>query len=69
MLRDEAPHLAEEIVVFGRHAAEETVRCGFEDVELGAGESVTVLKEWQNHYLVKNGEGNLFNVPKSAVEK
>jgi hypothetical protein len=40
-----------------------------EDVALGAGESVTVLKEWQNHYLVKNGEGKLFNVPKSAVEK
>ncbi len=40
-----------------------------EDVELGAGEDVTVLKEWQEHYLVKNSEGKLFTVPKAAIER
>jgi hypothetical protein len=39
-----------------------------EDVRFAAGESVTILKEWQSHYLVKNGAGQLFNVPKELVE-
>jgi hypothetical protein len=41
---------------------------GVEDVSFAAGESVTILKEWQNAYLVKNGVGQLFNVPKDLVE-
>lgn len=40
-----------------------------EEVSFGAGESVTVLKEWDRFYLVKNGDGKLFNVPKDAVAK
>jgi hypothetical protein len=39
-----------------------------EDVSFAAGESVTILKEWQSAYLVKNGTGQLFNVPKDLVE-
>jgi hypothetical protein len=27
-----------------------------------------VLKQWENHYLVKNGKGQLFNVPKDQLE-
>jgi hypothetical protein len=39
-----------------------------EDVRFAAGDSVTILKEWQNAYLVKNAAGQLFNVPKDLVE-
>jgi hypothetical protein len=39
-----------------------------EEVELPAGEELTVLKEWENHYLVKNDDGKLFNVEKRLVE-
>lgn len=42
---------------------------GVEDVTLAAGESVTILKEWQQRYLVKNAAGQLFNVPKEIVER
>jgi hypothetical protein len=41
---------------------------GVEEVAFEAGEEVTVLKEWESHYLVKNGKGQLFNVPKDRVE-
>jgi hypothetical protein len=41
---------------------------GVEDVAFEAGEEVTVLKQWENHYLVKNGKGQLFNVPKDQLE-
>jgi hypothetical protein len=40
-----------------------------DDVELAAGEELAVLKEWENHYLVKNDDGKLFNVPKDQVEE
>jgi hypothetical protein len=38
-----------------------------EDVEFSAGDELTVLKEWEHHYLVKNDDGKLFNVPKDLV--
>jgi hypothetical protein len=41
---------------------------GVEEVAFEAGEEVTVLKEWESHYLVKKGKGQLFNVPKDRVE-
>lgn len=40
-----------------------------EEISLGAGDTVTVLKEWDRFYLVKNDDGKLFNVPKDAVAK
>ena len=40
-----------------------------EEVSFGAGDAVTVLKEWDRSYLVKNDDGKLFNVPKDAVAK
>ena len=40
-----------------------------EEVSFNAGDSVTVLKEWDQSFLVKNDEGKLFNVPKDAVAK
>jgi hypothetical protein len=40
-----------------------------EEVSFSAGDSVTVLKEWDTRFLVKNGDGKLFNVPKDAVAK
>jgi hypothetical protein len=42
---------------------------GVEDVAFAAGEPVTVLKEWDDRYLVKNAKGQLFNVPKEQVER
>jgi hypothetical protein len=40
-----------------------------EDVTFSAGDSITVLKEWDTSFLVKNGDGKLFNVPKDAVAR
>ena len=42
---------------------------GVEEVALRAGEAITILKEWQESYLVKNAAGKLFNVPKQIVER
>ena len=42
---------------------------GPEEVKLAAGEKVSVLKEWQDHYLIKNAAGQLFNVPKDQIER
>ena len=42
---------------------------GVEEVSFDAGDSVTILKEWQAAYLVKNAAGQLFNVPKDLVAK
>jgi len=39
-----------------------------EDLEFAAGTEVTVLKEWSDHYLIKDAAGRLFNVPKDSVE-
>jgi hypothetical protein len=40
-----------------------------EDVSFAPGDAVTLLKEWSQSFLVKNGDGKLFNVPKDAVAK
>jgi hypothetical protein len=37
------------------------------EVEFSEGSEVTVLKEWENHTLVKDAEGRVFNAPKDAV--
>jgi hypothetical protein len=42
---------------------------GVAEVSFEAGEEVTILKEWERHYLVKNAAGQLFNVPKELVER
>jgi hypothetical protein len=42
---------------------------GVEDVAFAAGDAVTILKEWQEAYLVKSAAGQLFNVPKDLVAK
>ena len=42
---------------------------GIEEVAFAAREPVTILKEWQQHYLIKNAAGKLFNVPKELVER
>ena len=42
---------------------------GVEEVSFGAGDSVTILKEWQNAFLVKSAAGQLFNVPKDLVAR
>ena len=36
-------------------------------VALAKGEEVTILAEWSEHYLIRNGAGQLFNAPKDAV--
>ena len=42
---------------------------GVEEVTFQAGDSVTILKEWQAAYLVKSATGQLFNVPKDLVAR
>jgi hypothetical protein len=42
---------------------------GVEEVAFSAGDTVTILKEWQNAYLVKSATGQLFNVPKDLVAR
>lgn len=39
-----------------------------EDVTFEPGTEVEVLQEWERHWLVKDDEGRLFNVPKDAIE-
>lgn len=39
-----------------------------EEVEFEAGAELTVLAEWESHYLVKDPDGKLFNVGKDLVE-
>ena len=40
-----------------------------EDIQFEAGQDLTVLKEWENAYLVKDEDGKLFNVKKDLVEE
>jgi hypothetical protein len=42
---------------------------GVEEVAFEAGEEVTLLKEWETRYLIKNAKGQLFNVTKEQVER
>ena len=37
------------------------------EVAFEAGTEVTLLQEWEQHCLVKDDDGRLFNVPKDAV--
>jgi hypothetical protein len=39
-----------------------------EEVSFAEGDEVTVLKEWDDRFLCKNGDGRLFNVPKELVD-
>ena len=39
-----------------------------EEVSFAAGEEVTILQEWADHYLCKNDAGQVFNIPKDRVE-
>ena len=37
-------------------------------VSLPAGEQVTIIREFQHHYLVKTGDGRIYNVKKEFVD-
>jgi hypothetical protein len=37
-------------------------------VDFEAGAQLEVLKEWREHYLCKDDEGRVFNVPKQALD-
>ncbi len=39
-----------------------------EEKTFDAGESVEIMETWDDHYLVKDDDGHLFNVQKSLVE-
>ena len=39
-----------------------------EEKTFAAGESVEIMETWDDHYLVKDDDGHLFNVQKSFVE-
>ena len=38
------------------------------EIKLASGDTVTIVKEWSNHYLIKTGEGKLFNISKEYVD-
>ncbi len=38
------------------------------EVELAAGDELTVLQEWENSWLAKASDGKLFNVKKDVAE-
>jgi len=38
-----------------------------ETVEFSEGDKVTILKEWNDHYLCKSDGGQIFNVPKAYL--
>jgi hypothetical protein len=42
---------------------------GVEAIAFEAGAEVTILEEWERHYLCKSQAGQLFNVPKEYVER
>jgi hypothetical protein len=37
-------------------------------VALAAGEQVSIIREFEHHYLVKTGDGKVFNVKKEFVD-
>ncbi len=37
------------------------------EVSFSEGAEVAVLKEWENHTLVKDADGRVFNAPKDAL--
>jgi hypothetical protein len=39
-----------------------------EDVELAAGDELSVLQEWEGAWLAKTSDGKLFNVKKELAE-
>jgi SH3-like domain-containing protein len=45
-----------------------TKASGVSQVRLAAGDEVTIVKEWENHYLIKTADGRLFNVQKELVD-
>ncbi len=40
-----------------------------EDVEIEQGEEITILKEWTEHFLIKNADGVHFNIEKTLVDE
>ncbi|MBI3449216.1 MAG: hypothetical protein HY049_09915 [Acidobacteria bacterium] len=38
------------------------------EVILTAGDQVHIIKEWARHYLIKIGDGKIFNIPKDYVD-
>jgi hypothetical protein len=40
-----------------------------EEVAFKAGDEVDILKEWETRYLAKSTSGELFNIPKEAIER
>lgn len=39
-----------------------------EEVSFEEGTEVTVMKEWERHYLIQDSEGKLFNVKKDLID-
>ncbi len=38
------------------------------EVPLGAGDPVSIIKEWEAHYLIKTADGKVFNILKQYVD-
>jgi hypothetical protein len=38
------------------------------EVHLAAGDPVSIVKEWADHYLIRTSDGKVFNVGKDCVD-
>jgi len=39
------------------------------DAKFSAGDEVTIVQTWKTHYLVKDGDGHYFNIPKDKIDE
>jgi hypothetical protein len=39
-----------------------------EEITLSSGDAVQIVKEWATRFLIKTGDGKLFNIPKEFVD-
>lgn len=39
-----------------------------EQISFAAGDEVEIIKEWDHFYLVKDGDGHFYNLPKDAIQ-
>jgi len=49
-----------------KHALQKSVDLA--DVPLNAGDPVSIIKEWEKHYLIKTADGKVLNILKQYVD-
>jgi len=49
-----------------KHALQKNIEPA--DVPLSAGDPVSIIKEWESHYLIKTADGKVLNILKQYVD-